>query len=86
MAYMHCEFSPTGDKLVSVGGEPDFTITVWDWMEQRVTLKSKAFSAEVFRCSFSPYADNILFTSGSGRWLTPSLALSSREKLENSVS
>ena len=65
MAYVHCEFSPTGDKLVSVGGEPDFTITVWDWIEQRVTLKSKAFSAEVFRASFSPYTDNIIFTSGS---------------------
>jgi len=29
-------------------------------------LKSKAFSQEVFRVSFSPYTDDILFTCGSG--------------------
>lgn len=65
MMYVHCEFSTTGEKLVSLGGEPDYTITVWDWKAQRVILKSKAFSAEVFRASFSPYIDNIIFTSGS---------------------
>lgn len=74
MAYVHCEFSVTmnsetrtvGDKLVSVGSEPDFTITVWDWLKERVILKSKAFSQDVFRCSFSPNEDNVIFTSGSG--------------------
>ena len=59
------EFSNGGDKLVSLGGEPDFTITVWDWMAQRVILKSKAFGQEVFRASFSPYTEDIIFTSGS---------------------
>ena len=29
-------------------------------------LKAKAFSAEVYRVSFSPYTDDILFTCGSG--------------------
>lgn len=67
MAYVHCEFSSKlGDKLVSVGSEPDYTLTVWDWMAERVILKSKAFSADVFRASFSPSEDNIIFTSGSG--------------------
>ena len=65
MMYVHCEFSPNGDKLVSLGGSPDFTITVWDWIAQRVILKSKAFSQEVFRASFSPYMENIIFTAGS---------------------
>jgi cilia- and flagella-associated protein 44 len=65
MMYVHTEFSSSGDKLVSLGGEPDFTITVWDWLAQRVILKSKAFSAEVFRASFSPFTDDIIFTSGS---------------------
>jgi hypothetical protein len=41
-------------------------LTVWDWLAQRVILKSKAFSQEVFRVSFSPYTDDILFTCGSG--------------------
>ena len=65
MMYVHCEFSNGGDKLVSLGGEPHFTITVWDWMAQRVILKSKAFGQEVFRASFSPYTEDIIFTSGS---------------------
>jgi len=29
-------------------------------------LKAKAFSQEVFRVSFSPFTDDILFTSGQG--------------------
>jgi hypothetical protein len=49
-----------------LGGAPDYTLTVWDWLAQKVVLKSKAFSQEVFRVSFSPYTDDILFTCGSG--------------------
>ena len=30
--YSHIEFSVTGTKLASVGGNPDYTITVWDWL------------------------------------------------------
>lgn len=41
--YAHCEFSSTGDKLVSLGGAPDYTLTVWDWRKERVVLKCKAF-------------------------------------------
>jgi len=66
MMYAHCEFSTGGDKLVSLGGAPDYTLTVWDWQAQRVILKAKAFSQEIFKASFSPYTDDILFTSGSG--------------------
>lgn len=62
--YAHVEFSTTGDKLVSLGGNPDFTITVWDWMAERVILKAKAYSQDVYRASFSPYTDDILFTAG----------------------
>ena len=62
--YAHVEFSKSGDKLVSLGGNPDYTLTVWDWMAERVVLKSKAYSQEVYRASFSPYTDDILFTSG----------------------
>jgi len=49
---------------VSLGGAPDYTITVWDWMAERVILKAKAYSQDVYRASFSPYTDDILFTSG----------------------
>lgn len=30
--FAHVEFSKTGTKLASVGGPPDYTITVWDWV------------------------------------------------------
>jgi WD40 repeat protein len=66
MMYAHVEFSSSGDKLVSLGGAPDYTLTVWDWRKERVVLKCKAFGQEVFRCSFSPYSDDVLFTGGSG--------------------
>jgi WD40 repeat protein len=65
-AYSHVEFSVNGDKLASVGSAPDYTITVWNWKLQRVILKSKAFSQEVYRVSFSPYTDGVLVTSGMG--------------------
>ena len=31
MLYAHVEFSTTGTLLASLGGAPDFTLTVWDW-------------------------------------------------------
>lgn len=62
--YAHVEFSKTGEKLVSLGGAPDYTITVWNWKAERVILKAKAYSQAVYRASFSPYTDDILFTSG----------------------
>ena len=64
--YAHVEFSQSGEKLVSLGGSPDFTITVWNWIGQKVILKAKAFSQEVFRASFSPYSENVLTTCGQG--------------------
>ena len=66
LAYAHCEFSSSGDKLVSLGGAPDYTLTVWDWRQERVILKCKAFGQDVYRCSFSPFSDDVIFTGGSG--------------------
>lgn len=62
--YAHVEFSKSGNMLASVGGAPDYTLTVWNWLNQKVILKAKAFSQEVFKVSFSPFTDDILFTSG----------------------
>lgn len=64
--YSHVEFSSSGNKLASVGGNPDFTITVWEWINEKVILKAKAFSQEVYKVTFSPFTDDILFTCGSG--------------------
>ena len=30
--YAYVEFSVSGTKLASMGGNPDYTITVWDWI------------------------------------------------------
>jgi WD40 repeat protein len=62
--YAHVEFSANGGKLASLGGAPDYTLTVWDWINQRVILKNKAFSQEIFKVCFSPYTDDVLFTGG----------------------
>eukprot|EP00750_Incisomonas_marina_P000726 INCI1049.1.p1 GENE.INCI1049.1~~INCI1049.1.p1 ORF type:complete len:1846 (+),score=390.53 INCI1049.1:84-5621(+) len=59
-------FSASGDKIGAVGAEPDFMLTVWDWKNERLILRSKAFSQEVFNVSFSPYDEGILTTSGTG--------------------
>jgi hypothetical protein len=66
MLYAHVEFSQSGEKLVSLGGAPDYTITVWNWINQKVILKCKAWGQEVFRASFSPYSENVLTTAGQG--------------------
>ena len=31
-AYSHVEFSNSGEKLCTVGSNPDYTLTVWDWL------------------------------------------------------
>jgi WD40 repeat protein len=65
MSFAHVEFSVgEGGLIATLGGEPDYTLTVWDWKQERVILKNKAFGGEVFRVSFSPYTDDILFTCG----------------------
>ena len=64
--YAHVEFSKSGNMLASLGGAPDYTLTVWNWVKQKVILKAKAFSQEIFRVSFSPFTDDILFTCGQG--------------------
>jgi WD40 repeat protein len=51
---------------VSVAAEPDYTLTVWDWLHERVVLRSKAFSQDVFRVEFSPTEDSRLVSSGMG--------------------
>jgi WD40 repeat protein len=41
-------------------------LTIWSWKEERVILRSKAFSQEVFRVAFSGDSDGVLTTSGTG--------------------
>ncbi|KAL5033039.1 hypothetical protein BDV3_000061 [Batrachochytrium dendrobatidis] len=59
-------FNTNGDKISSVAIDPDYMLTIWDWKQEKVMLRSKAFSQDVFRVAFSPENDGILTTSGMG--------------------
>lgn len=64
--YTDCNFDSTGEKLCSVGAHPDFMLTVWDWKREQILLRSKAFSQDVYKCTFSTLHPGFLFTSGTG--------------------
>lgn len=63
-SYSNITFSEDGTLLASVGSHPDYNICIWDWKNEVLVLKSKAFSQEVFRVAFSKYTNQILSTSG----------------------
>ena len=61
------DFSPDGTLLSSVGQNPDFLLTVWDWAEERITLHTKAFGQDVYKVAFSKEENaGRLTTSGTG--------------------
>jgi len=63
-AFSTIAWSHNGEKLATVGSDSDFMLTVWDWKQERVVLRSKAFGQEVYRVSFSPTFDQQITTSG----------------------
>ena len=63
-SYSNVCFSLNGENLASVGSQPDYNICIWDWRNEILVLKAKAFSQEVFRVIFSDHSDTILSTSG----------------------
>ena len=52
--------------LASQGGAPDFMLTLWDWRQETVVLRTKAFSQDVYKVTFSKYLKGVLTTSGTG--------------------
>ena len=58
--------SPDGKLLATMGGSPDFMLTLWDWRQEKIVLRSKAFSQDVFRVTFSTELDGQLTSSGTG--------------------
>ncbi|KAJ3417018.1 Cilia- and flagella-associated protein 44 [Chytridiales sp. JEL 0842] len=65
-AYANLCFTISGDKLASVGSDPDYMLTIWKWKDEHVILKSKAFSQDVYKVAFAPDSDGFLTTSGMG--------------------
>ncbi|XP_076869601.1 cilia- and flagella-associated protein 44 isoform X2 [Brachyhypopomus gauderio] len=65
-AYSFVNFNREGNLLASVGTAPDYMLTLWDWREEQVVLRCKAFSQDIYRVTFSPDNPGQLTTSGSG--------------------
>ncbi|KAH0795247.1 cilia- and flagella-associated protein [Histomonas meleagridis] len=65
-AFTALNFSADGTMLASVGTYPDYTLTIWDWEKETLLLRSKAFSQDVFRVTFSETLKGNLTTSGVG--------------------
>ncbi|XP_078415672.1 cilia- and flagella-associated protein 44 [Cetorhinus maximus] len=65
-AYAFVDFNSSGNLLASVGGHPDYMVTIWNWKQENIVLRSKAFSQDVYRVTFSPENDEQLTTSGTG--------------------
>jgi WD40 repeat protein len=66
ICYLNVEFNHTGEKLASISSSPDYLLSIWDWMTEKVILKCKAFSQDIYRVEFSPFAPGNLITSGTG--------------------
>ncbi|KAJ3195546.1 Cilia- and flagella-associated protein 44 [Irineochytrium annulatum] len=64
--YTEICFNTSGDKLASVGSDPDYMLTLWNWRSEQVILRSKAFSQDVYKVAFAPESDGNLTTSGMG--------------------
>lgn len=65
-SYSNICFSLNGNYIASVGSYPDYLLCVWEWLQEVVILKSKAFSQEVYKVSFNRFNENALITSGMG--------------------
>jgi WD40 repeat protein len=65
-SYSSVSFSQDGETLASVGGAPDFLLTVWNWRQQQTILRCKAFGQDVFSVRFAPNDAGFLTTSGVG--------------------
>jgi hypothetical protein len=64
--YAYLNFNPTGELLCSQATAPDYILTIWDWNHEKIILRYKAFSQDVYRATFSPTNPGDLTTSGLG--------------------
>ncbi|XP_040195062.1 cilia- and flagella-associated protein 44 [Rana temporaria] len=65
-AYTFVDFNMSGTLLASVGSSPDYMLTIWDWKQEKIMLRLKAFSQDVFQVTFSPENEEQLTTCGTG--------------------
>ena len=65
-AFSDLRFNSKGDMIATVGSFPDYQLHIWNWRDESIVLRAKAFAQEVFNVSFSPRFDGTLYTSGTG--------------------
>lgn len=66
LGFTACTFNQSGTYLATVAMEPDYTLTIWNWKEQKTVLRNKAFGSDVYTISFSPFNEGMLVSSGLG--------------------
>ncbi|XP_061589187.1 cilia- and flagella-associated protein 44 [Cololabis saira] len=66
LGYSSVDFNCDGTLLVSASGTPNCMLTVWDWRQEKVVLRSTPMSNEIYRVSFNPYNSDLLTSSGFG--------------------
>ncbi|XP_025191573.1 uncharacterized protein LOC112591851 [Melanaphis sacchari] len=59
-------YSQNGEYLCSQAGEPDNTLTIWDWKKSKIVLKTKSYDQNVSVCRFSNFIPDHLVTAGTG--------------------
>ncbi|RVE42054.1 hypothetical protein evm_013296 [Chilo suppressalis] len=64
-AYSILDFSPDGELLASVGKDPDYNLTIWNWKRHKILLRTSAFTFDVNAVMFSPYCPGQLTTAGA---------------------
>lgn len=64
--YRCVTFSPHDpDQLATLGDKPDYLLTIWDWKQEKITLKYKAFSQDIFQVRWGQFPGQLI-TTGVG--------------------
>lgn len=58
-------YDRSGELLASHGGEPDYIITIWNWRNSSVLLRSHSYPGEVKSLHFSAYNECRLVSGGA---------------------
>ncbi|XP_067126597.1 LOW QUALITY PROTEIN: cilia- and flagella-associated protein 44-like [Centruroides vittatus] len=63
-SYVHLDFDNSGKYLVSLSSFPNYSLIIWNWIEERIILKTKASDNDVWQVKFSPFTSGNIITSG----------------------
>ncbi|VDQ17650.1 unnamed protein product [Trichobilharzia regenti] len=52
--------------IATVGCDPDYMLTLWEWRNEQIVLRAKAFSQDIYRVAWSTDLSGVLTTAGVG--------------------